>query len=202
MTDDMALGVAALSAALGKLPPYEGTVWRSCAMAETDLPAAYTVGNVVVEPAFVSATKDPRVRMPGSTTYAIASRTGRDISTMSQAPGDAEVVIDAGAMFLVLGLGAGSPPERFTIFLDEVPRDLSPTDLSTTSAPAKRRLAQLQADEDQRRTIPATEHRQISTPNKYDFPVGMDNEGRPRLVVAGHGHGPGEPSATDLARRQ
>lgn len=174
----------ALSNALAKLPTYGGTAWRSCAL-PADVVRGYAVGNVLVELAFVSATQDLRMRMRGNVTFVIGCRTARDVRALSPAPGDAEVVIDRGAFFLVLAVDQAS--EGDTVYLLELPRESSPADLSPRNARALRRLAQLRTDEANRRRVPEPEWRAVSTPDKYAFPVGIDTDGRPRLVVAGAG---------------
>lgn len=173
---------AALSTALSKLPAYVGPVWRSC-----DLPAGadtYTVADVVHEPAFVSATRDPAVALPGGTTYVIGSRTGKDIDAVVGGP-DAEVVLDRDALFLVLAVDAQR--DRTTVYLDELPRDLEPTDLATTSPASRDLLAGLRAAEDERRAVPTSGRRPTRAPGKYAFPVGMSDTGELRRIVAGHG---------------
>lgn len=178
-----------LSQAIAKLPAYDGTAWRSCTL-PLDFVRSYIVGHVLVELAFVSATRDQRVRMPGNVTFVIGCRTARDISALSQEPGDAEVVVERGAFFLVLAVDEESAGQS-TVHLLELPQDPSPTDLSPGSAPALRRLTQLRTDDSDRRRVPEHEWRAVSTPDKYAFPVGMDTAGRPRVVVTGAGAGAG-----------
>lgn len=173
---------AALSAALAKLSPYVGPVWRSCGLPEGA--DAYAVADVVHEPAFVSATRDPAVALPGSTTYVIASRTGKDVDAVVGGP-DAEVVLDRDSLFLVLAVDREQ--DRATVYLDELPRELAPADLATTSPAGRAALARLRGAEDQRRAVPAGERRPARAPGKYAFPVGMTDTGELRRIVAGHG---------------
>ncbi len=173
----------ALSDALAKLPPYVGPVWRSC-----DLPAAgadaYTTADVVHEPAFVSTTRDPAVELPGTTTYVISSRTGKDVDAVVGGP-DTEVVLERDTLFLVLAVDRQK--ERTTVYLDELPRDPTPADLATGSPEHRGLLARLRTAEDERRAVPAAERRPSRAPGKYAFPVGMTDAGELRRIVAGHG---------------
>jgi hypothetical protein len=178
--------IMAMSAALAKLAPYGGTVWRACDL-DASQATTYRVGDVVMEPAFVSATRDAQRYAPGPTTFAIASRNGKDISTMSKFPQDAEVVFDRGSLFLVLAVDTGTLSGESTVFLADLPRDLTPSDLSTLGRPSRELLVRLRADEDLRRAVSASERRLLNTLDKYTFPVGMGNDGILRRVVAGSG---------------
>lgn len=185
---DLTVGrkIAAFSAALAKLQPYVGTVWRSCDLAPSRA-REYRVGDVVLEPAFVSATRETDRYVPGATTFAIASRSGKDISALSDYPQDAEVVFDHGSLFLVLAIDEIAGSGQTTIFLAELPRDLAPSDVSALGGESRQLLVGMRADEDQRRAVPVSQRHPLSTPDKYAFPVGMDDDGQLRRVVEGSG---------------
>lgn len=97
--------VDALKAALAKLPPYEGLVIRG-----SNIPAEmlelYEPGEVVVEHAFLSTTKNPAVaQLPtfaGNVEFQILSKSGRDVSPYSTFPAEQEVLFPAGTNFLVV----------------------------------------------------------------------------------------------------
>lgn len=187
MTDlTVARKVAAFSAALAKLQPYVGTVWRSCELARSRA-HAYRVGDVILEPAFVSATRDTERYAPGATTFAIASHAGKDISARSDYPQDAEVVFDHGSLFLVLAVDDLAGTEHTTVFLAELPRDLAPSDVSALGGESRQLLVGMRADDDQRRAVPIQARHPLSTPDKYAFPVGMADDGQLRRVVEGSG---------------
>ena len=175
-----------LSAALAKLDPYVGTVWRASTLSRSRA-HEYRVGDVVAEPAFVSATRDPLRHVPGQTTYAIASREGKDVSAFSAFPQDAEVVIDRAATFLVMAVDDAGDGEQCTVFLAELPRELTPTDMSALGAASKQLLTRMRAEQDQRSTVPAGQRHPLNTPEKYTFPVGMDDDGRLRRITQGSG---------------
>lgn len=186
---DLTVGhkIAALSAALAKLEPYIGTVWRSCDLAQSRA-RDYRVGDVVLELAFVSATREIDRYGPGVTTFAIASRAGKDISALSNYPSDGEVVFDHGSLFLVLAVDEVAGSDETTIFLSELPLDLTPSDVSALGGESQQLLVGMRADEDQRRAVPVSARHPLSTPDKYAFPVGMDDAGQLRRVVAGSGN--------------
>lgn len=186
--DDLTVGrkVAALSRALANLAPYVGTVWRSCDLAPARA-RGYRVGDVLLEPAFVSATRETDRHVPGATTFAIASRSGRDITAMSDYPQDAEVVFDHGSLFLVLAVDEVAGRDETTVFLAELPRDVGPSDVSALGGESRQLLVGMRADEDQRRAVPVSGRHPLSTPDKYTFPVGMDDDGQLRRVVEGSG---------------
>jgi hypothetical protein len=98
------LRVQALNNALAKLPPYEGPVIRG-----TNLPpevlAKYRPGEVITEDAFLSTSMNTGVaRSPtfaGNVEFRILSKSGRDISSFSVFPDEAEVLFPTGTRFYV-----------------------------------------------------------------------------------------------------
>lgn len=167
----------ALSRALAKLPVSGGVVF-----AGGPAPAQpYVPGDVVHELGFVSGTRHPDAALPGEVLHVIASHTGRELGTLSAAPQDAEVVIDRGALFLVLDVGGG------TVLSVELPAEPEPADLATSSEERRALLAGLRAAEGIRRSVPPERRRPLSSPGRFLVPLGLQPDGSPRRVVAGSG---------------
>lgn len=97
--------VDALNQALEKLPPHSGMVYRG-----TDLPpdvlARYQPDAVVTEPAFFSTSVDPAVArstsFAGNVEFKILSKTGRDISSISNFSSEQEVLFQTDRQFYVV----------------------------------------------------------------------------------------------------
>jgi hypothetical protein len=90
-----------LSHALLKLPKHEGTVYRGAFLEQPDV-ARYLPGNIVTERAFTSTTADPARIFLGNAQFSIESKTGRDVTKLSSAPNEREVLFNQGARFQVL----------------------------------------------------------------------------------------------------
>lgn len=89
----------AISDALGKLPPHEGTVLRGGTFPE-DVLERYRPGETVREDAFTStSTNRP---FPGNVAMTIESKTGKSIEQYTVAKGENEVLFDRGTSFKVL----------------------------------------------------------------------------------------------------
>ncbi len=108
-----------LSKALKKLPIHKGPVYRGTSLSEEQL-ARYLPGQRVVEPGFTSSSADPSAAFPGNTDFIIDSRTGRDVSSFSQVPDEAEVLFDAGTKFDVLDRTFNPTTGKWEIYLREV----------------------------------------------------------------------------------
>jgi hypothetical protein len=97
--------IEALTKALQKLPPHEGTVVRGTNLPQEVL-EQYQPGAVVTENAFVSTSMNPAVAQSsafvGNVEFRILSSTGRDISSVSMYPSEQEVLFPAGTRFYVL----------------------------------------------------------------------------------------------------
>jgi hypothetical protein len=97
--------VDALKGALEKLPPYEGPVIRGSNI-PAEMLAQYKPGEVIVEHAFLSTTKNPAVaQLPtfaGNVEFQILSKSGRDISSFSMFPEEQEVLFTAGTEFYIV----------------------------------------------------------------------------------------------------
>lgn len=171
----------ALSSALAKLPPYIGPVWRQSPM-PVECASEYRVGDVLVELAFLSTTRDPTVVMPGAVTYVVGSRTGKDLSQVAAVPGDAEVVFDRGSLLMVLDVATDA--SGAVVFLSEVPHPPRPEDLSPQGEENAALLMRLQEAQTRRSALPPEVRRAVSVPDKYAFPVGMSDDCVPRLAVA------------------
>ncbi|MGI8761254.1 MAG: ADP-ribosyltransferase [Jatrophihabitantaceae bacterium] len=90
----------AVSDALAKLPPHEGTVYRGTNLPE-DVLTNYRSGETIREDAFTSASTDRP--FPGNAQYTIRSSNGKEVSGYSNVPNENEVLFDRGTRFRVLG---------------------------------------------------------------------------------------------------
>ncbi|HSY15971.1 MAG TPA: ADP-ribosyltransferase, partial [Jatrophihabitantaceae bacterium] len=90
---------ANLSAALRKLPSYEGFTYRGADL-PPDVAASYKPGQTVTEQAFVSSSTE--VPFPGNTQFTIRSTSGKDVSSRSVFPGEKEILFDKRSQFRVL----------------------------------------------------------------------------------------------------
>lgn len=182
MTDgQVAARAEALSAALEKLPPYVGPVWRQCPL-DPRCAREYRVGDVLIELAFLSTTRDPAVHMPGDLTYVLACRTGKDISAIAGEQLDGEVVFNRSSLLLVLSVDFSGA--EAVVYMAEVPDQPRDEDLVPDSRDNLLVLTQLRAAQADRMAVQATVRRTVSLPDKYAFPVGMSDERVPRLAVA------------------
>lgn len=92
--------IAAAKAGLNKLPEYAGTVYRGTWLKE-ELLATYRVGEVVVEPAFTSASASTYSSYSGNAQFFINSRHGRDVSHVAWSQNEREVIFPPGTKFKV-----------------------------------------------------------------------------------------------------
>ncbi len=101
----LAARVDALNRALEKLPPYGGPVIRGSNI-PLEMLAQYQPGEVIVEHAFLSTTKNPAVaQLPtfsGNVEFQILSKSGRDIYSFSMFPAEQEVLFPPGTEFYVM----------------------------------------------------------------------------------------------------
>lgn len=177
---------AALESALAKLPPHDGVVLRVAELTPAALEsyrAAALSGTTLTERGFISATQLLDAALEGDGILAIESRTGRDVSLLSQDPSTREVVFAAGSRFEVLAVL--SAPERTTAVLlrepgadDAVPRAQTRTRLEAALAERARLLG-------------SGPSRQLPDPSRFTGLVGLDDSGRPFAAPAHPA--PGEP---------
>jgi len=111
--------VDAVSVSLGKLGAHSGTVYRGTQLAPDQL-ARYEPGTVVREAGFTSTTMDPTRGFRGNVRFVIESVGGRDVSSVSQFPQQAEVLFDRGAAFEVLAQDVDPASGLVQIYLREV----------------------------------------------------------------------------------
>jgi hypothetical protein len=116
--------VNALSRALAELPPLSAVVFRSAELSSEQL-AGYQPGALIEEAGFLSCTRDPALAGGGNCTFAVRSVTGKDISTVTGRPREAEVVFDRSTAFRVLQQATDPDTGRAEIVLEEVARDRS-----------------------------------------------------------------------------
>lgn len=92
---------------LNQLPPHKGVVFRG-----VDLPpeavAKYEPGKLVIEPHFTSTSVAKDAAFPGNTEFVIRSSNGKDVSILSEFPGEKEVFFAPGTQFKVLSVDADS----------------------------------------------------------------------------------------------
>jgi hypothetical protein len=105
---------------LFKLPSFRGVVYRGANLSSETI-AQYIPGTIVFEHAFVSTTADPARRFPGNTTFVIASINGRDVSMLTDAPEEQEVVFFTGTRFKVLAAEHDAREDDWYIYLAEIP---------------------------------------------------------------------------------
>mgnify|MGYP001600947614 CR=1 FL=1 len=90
-----------------------------------ELSKTYTVGNIIVEPTFLSTTKDPNLDFAELEEnrvflrYTIQSKTGVYIKDLSQAPKEEEVLFVPGTVFRVTAMNQVSA-DKLEISLEEV----------------------------------------------------------------------------------
>ncbi len=112
---------------LNQLPPYEGVVRRRITALRPghldEIVGHYNVGEIIEEPAFVSASID---KMPkgGEVEFIIQSRTGRSIEGISMSGGESEVLFAPGSQFRVLDKKLEGNIWR--IYLDDVTGSFGP----------------------------------------------------------------------------
>ncbi|EKD10330.1 ADP-ribosyltransferase domain-containing protein [Limnospira platensis] len=94
-----------ITEALNQLPNYEGVVFRGSKMNPDQL-AQYKVGNIVTEKGLISSSKQLAVAQNFSANvfYTIFSKTGKDISDLSEFAGEEEVAFRPGTKFKVVGI--------------------------------------------------------------------------------------------------
>lgn len=108
--------VNAVNKALKKLPSYAGVTKRGTQL-DTSIQALYVEGNVVEERAFTSTSKNQG--WSGNTNYVIQGKSGRDVQSFSNHPGEAEVLYPARTFFRVEKV-EGKPGGQMTVHLKEV----------------------------------------------------------------------------------
>jgi hypothetical protein len=112
--------IQAVSDDLAKLPPVKGPVYRGTHL-EPHEAAVYQPGRIVREPAFTSTTSDPAKAFPGNTRFYIDSQTGKDVSAVSMAPHESEILFDRGTVFKVLDNVFDPATGQYHIYLREMP---------------------------------------------------------------------------------
>jgi ADP-ribosyltransferase exoenzyme len=119
VTPEIRQRAEALSAALAKLPDYDGAVFRGTFLTEEQI-APYEPGTIREESAFTSTTRDEREAFAGNTYFVITSKHGKDVSRYSRFPDQAEVLFDKGSRFYVHSNGLDPRLGKRVIVLIEV----------------------------------------------------------------------------------
>lgn len=111
----------ALSDALSKCPQAIGTVFRGTHLSAHQA-ARYTVGHIVTEPAFLSASTDRP--FPGNALFTIVnSHTGRLVGPIASNPFENEVLFDSHTSFRVVANTYNRATSRYVIILSELTGD-------------------------------------------------------------------------------
>jgi len=98
--------IEAMRAGLDKLPPFEGTVYRGVKERgfQGDFPQwveSLQRDATIRELGFMGTSKDLEQKLRGRVKLIIQSKTGKDISALSNKPDQTEVLLDAGARFWI-----------------------------------------------------------------------------------------------------
>jgi hypothetical protein len=98
--------VEAMRRGLAKLPPFEGTVYRGVKERGFQGDFQQWVESLqrdatIRELGFIGASKDLEQKLRGRVKLIIRSKTGKDISALSDKPGQTEVLLDAGSRFWI-----------------------------------------------------------------------------------------------------
>ncbi len=111
--------VATLTAALNRLPPFRGDVYRGTTVPDLHLLDRYRdVGSEIVEDAFVSCSRSPSKMYCGNVFFYILSKRGREIGRWSAHPEEEEVLFRPGTRFKILAFEQSE--DDVEIFLEEV----------------------------------------------------------------------------------
>lgn len=110
-----------LDAALDKLPPYEGQVYRGYTASDLDaFLDQYGVGALIRWPGFTSSSLDPEKAFAGNVLFIIRSQSGRILGDYADKPFEDEVLFPKGSLYLVTSL---ERRENFAIIeLEERPK--------------------------------------------------------------------------------
>jgi SPP1 gp7 family putative phage head morphogenesis protein len=96
--------VEAAQSGLSKMPKFRGEVARGVSLSGDKLEqllSSYTPGNIIEEHAFLSSSAGSQAAFGGNVKISIRSKTGVDVSSFSQYPGEREVLFMPGSTFRV-----------------------------------------------------------------------------------------------------
>lgn len=105
---------------LDQLPPHRGTVFRGTTL-NAEQAAKYEPGKIVTEPHFMSTSTEMGEAFPGNTKYVVNSVQGKEVSFLSEVPGEKEVLFRPDSQFEVLAVDVDKAGNR-VIFMNEVAR--------------------------------------------------------------------------------
>jgi len=112
--------VACALSGLRRLPSFTGAVFSSAGL-PAGAAGSYTVGSVLLEPAFVEASSSHLVAMQGGVEYVIWSQTGKRMASLAARAGRDEIIFAAGTSYRVLQVDSGrSGDSRLRVFLREL----------------------------------------------------------------------------------
>ena len=102
VTDRTRREVDVLISALKNLPDFKGDVFRGTTMMARHLTKYQRVGEIIIERAFISASRSPLKAFSGNVRFYIVSKRGKDIEQWSAFPDEEEVLFPPGTQFKVL----------------------------------------------------------------------------------------------------
>jgi hypothetical protein len=126
--------VACALSGLRRLPSFTGAVFSSASLPDGEA-SGYTVGRVLVEPAFVEASSSHQAALGGEVEYVIWSQTGKRVAALLAEAGRDEVIFAAGTSYRVLSVDLpASDAARLRVFLRELAISYQPGDAAARSA--------------------------------------------------------------------
>ncbi|MCP3877302.1 MAG: hypothetical protein GY701_02745 [Sulfitobacter sp.] len=106
--------IAELNRALDKLPECPGTVFRGVSLTPSEQ-AAYEPGQTRVDSYFFSSSRQPERAFSGNTLFVVDSHSGRDVSSMSANPFEAETLFKFPFRFRVDSAGYDSTVKKWVV---------------------------------------------------------------------------------------
>ena len=106
---------------LEQLPNFEGVVYRGIDMNKIpNLSDKYKIGNIVTEEAFTSSSTVKRGAFKRDTFITITSRTGKDVSFLSDFPKQKEILFKPNTKFRILEVIVDEKTGKRFISMEEV----------------------------------------------------------------------------------
>jgi len=111
--------MACVLSGLRRLPSFTGAVFTSAPVPGA-VATGYTVGTLLVEPAFVDASSSHLVAMEGDIEYVIWSETGKRVAALAAEAARDEIIFAPGTAYWVLGVDTARPgTAAMRVFLRE-----------------------------------------------------------------------------------
>jgi hypothetical protein len=170
--------MACVLSGLRRLPSFTGAVFSSARL-PSEAAAGYTVGSVLMEPAFVEASSSQLVAMQGGVEYVIWSQTGKRMAALAAGAGRDEVIFAAGTSYRVLRVDpATSGAGRLRVFLRELAISVRLDPASSLDETDHRVLERLVASAALRDGAAAGDQMPAWRPGALS-PIGLDDRGLP-----------------------